>query len=120
MNEGLGTKKSARANRNLELSDLELSVVNLVTLWRKIFGTDRKTRVIRKFELSESELTSFNCIGETEILTDDMPIHQAFAIFLKIYTLIAPFKWMLERLNIENPGFTVFRETGIPIWQKNL
>ena len=63
MNLGIGTGKSARVNRNLELSNLELSEVNLVTLWRKKIGTVRKIRVIRKFELSEFELTRFNCIS---------------------------------------------------------
>ena len=59
--EGLCIGESVRVNRNLELSDLELSKVNLVTLWRKKIGTGGKTWVIRKFELSEFELTSFNC-----------------------------------------------------------
>ena len=62
MNLGLWTGESAQVNRNLELSDLELSEVNLVTLWRKKIETGGKTRFIRKFELNQFELTSFNCI----------------------------------------------------------
>ena len=55
------TGESTRVNRNLKLSDLKLSEVNLVTLRRKKIGTGRKTRVIWKFELSEFKLTIFNC-----------------------------------------------------------
>ena len=61
MDWGLGTKKSPRVNQNLELSDLELSEVNLVTLWRKKVGTVRKNSScpeirVKRVWVNESQL----------------------------------------------------------------
>ena len=55
----LGPGKPPRVNRNLELSDLELSKVNLVTLWRKKVGTGGKTRVYPEIRVKRVWVNEF-------------------------------------------------------------